>query len=120
MGSPPPDDAPAPIDTSNAADSSCSSSNGVSGSAGGNIGLDVGSTHVATICGFSIDIPSLKFSISLFLALLIAFAIPFDFHLSFKLSCDLSNPIDISGGLSWAGGRCSNAPPDPDDDENAS
>ncbi len=38
-------------------------------------------------------------------------------HLSLSHSCDLSKPIDVSAGISFGGGRTSNAPSSPDDDD---
>jgi len=47
-------------------------------------------------------------------------AIPFPpplpfFSFSLSLNCDLNNPLSISGGLQWGGGRVASFDPDPDD-----
>ena len=42
---------------------------------------------------------------------------PFSLNLRFKLSCDPDQPVTITDGVPWGGGRVSNNPPDPDDSE---
>jgi hypothetical protein len=66
----------------------------------------------ASICGFSIRLP--KFSIS-FLLPAIAFPpkLPIP-RFSLQLTCDPSNPINVSAGLGYGGGRVSRTDPDPD------
>lgn len=68
----------------------------------------------ASLCNFKLKLP--KFSLSFVLPditiLLPKIPIPF-FH--FAISCDLSQPIDISAGLSSGGGRQANFVADPDD-----
>jgi hypothetical protein len=70
---------------------------------------------VASLCGFAI--PSLRFSFGFKIPGLpgIAFppAIPFPF-LAIGLHCDSDNPLDVTAGVGYGGGRVSNAPPDPD------
>ncbi len=66
----------------------------------------------ASPCAFSLQLP--KFSIGFQLPPF-AFPPPLPgFNFSFKLSCDLKNPIDVSGGLDFGGGRFSCSDPDPD------
>lgn len=66
----------------------------------------------AQICGFSIRLP--KFSISFLLpAINFPPKLPIP-RFSLQLTCDPSNPIDVSAGLGYGGGRTSNADPDPD------
>jgi len=40
-------------------------------------------------------------------------------YISLSLNCNLSNPLNVSAGLSYGGGRQSNADPDPDMQEAA-
>lgn len=63
---------------------------------GVNAGIGKGAV-VASICGLSIVLPTFTFGFTLppFPALPI-FTLP---SFSFKLSCDLKNPIDITGNL---------------------
>ncbi len=42
---------------------------------------------------------------------------PFSLSFHFRLSCDPTNPVSVTSGVPWGGGRTSNAPPDPDDSE---
>lgn len=39
--------------------------------------------------------------------------------LALSINCSLTNPLNLSGGLKYGGGRDSNAPPDPDQLEQA-
>jgi hypothetical protein len=99
MGSPPPPNYPSP-------------------SASASVDV-VPAAPAATICGFAIGIPRLKFGLSISLAGLgfpPELPIPW---LSLKLTCSLSDPVDVSGGLAFGGGRPVNSEPDPDDNENA-
>lgn len=100
MGFPPPPSGPEP---------------GVSASPGS---FDAGTTTktIALPCGINISIPIPNISFTLPSLALILPALP-SIGFSLKLSCDLSNPIDITGGISFGGGRKSNAPPDPDNDD---
>jgi hypothetical protein len=82
------------------------------GSAGASAGFP--GVSISLPCGISLSLP--PFSISAVLSFLLN--LPGIFF-AFKLSCDLSNPINISAGLSgsagsFGGGRANSAPPDPD------
>jgi hypothetical protein len=69
-------------------------------------------------CGFALPaLPKFKFGFTL-PPLPFPPNIPLPF-IAFKLSCNLSSPIDVTGGLKlpFGGGRVNNAPPDPDLDE---
>lgn len=67
----------------------------------------------ASLCGFAL--PTFRFAFSLKLpALPIPPPIPF-FSFSLSLNCDLSNPLNVSAGLNWGGGRVATFDPDPDD-----
>lgn len=63
----------------------------------------------ANPCEFSLQLPKFSFG---FVLPTIAFppALP-KFNFSFKLSCDLANPISVSGGI--GGGRFACFDPDP-------
>lgn len=67
----------------------------------------------ANPCEFSIKIPFPSFTLNLP-------AIPFPpsflllFNLSLSLTCSLDNPIDVSGGIAFGGGRTPTFDPDPD------
>ena len=66
----------------------------------------------ASLCGFVIPFLSIFFNINLP-------GIPFPIGLPtisilIGLNCSLSNPIDISGGVSYGGGRIASFDPDPD------
>lgn len=74
-------------------------------------------------CGFSLALPSFTFTFGIpspawlqQLALIAAgfpsITLP---TFSFKLQCDPANPIDISVGQPYGGGRTSNIPPAPPD-----
>lgn len=66
-------------------------------------------------CNFQFSFPRFGFG---FVLPSISFAIPFPtIKLSLELSCSLDNPIDVSGGLSFGGGRIPCFDPDPDDAE---
>jgi hypothetical protein len=118
VGSPPPIDAPSPAASSAAASGGSCGSGGISPDVSGGVDLIV--TPTATICGFAIGPPRLKFSLSTFLALFGQLPpIPPKFFLAFKLSCDLSDPVNVSSGLDWGAGRCPIGEPDPDDMEDA-
>jgi hypothetical protein len=71
-------------------------------------------------CGFTIALPKivLGLNLGLLLKLLLGLQLP-SFFFAFSISCDLSNPINITAGLSlpFGGGRVPNAPPDPDLDD---
>ncbi len=68
---------------------------------------------VAQLCGFKL--PSLQFSFGFTLP-------PINFppklpslQAAIGLNCDTDNPLDISAGLDWGGGRVGTQDPDPDD-----
>lgn len=84
--------------------------------ASGSVGFP-GAT-VSLPCGFSIGLPAFGFGFQL---PSLAFLLPGIFA-AFKLSCDLSNPVNITAGMtgaaaSFGGGRPNTAPPDPDLDD---
>lgn len=69
----------------------------------------------ASPCSFSFKLPSFTFGFTL---PDIPFPPPLPIpRLKLVLSCDLKNPIDVSAGLEFGGGRVSNAPTSPDDDD---
>ena len=66
---------------------------------------------VASLCGFKLPV----FVFSLGFKQPTIFPLPFpEFALSLGLNCSLENPIDVSAGVKFGGGRVSNADPDPD------
>lgn len=74
----------------------------------------------ASICNFSFKLPSLSFGFSLPSLSLVLPKISLPFIIpsfSFSLNCDLSNPIDVSAGLEYGGGRVSCFEPSPDKEE---
>jgi len=70
----------------------------------------------ANPCEFKIVIPFPKLNLVLPAIPFPPFPIPI-FNLSLTLTCSLDNPIDVSGGITFGGGRISCFDPDPDDDE---
>ena len=59
----------------------------------------------ASICDFSFRLPSIPFPPA-FSFNIPLFGIPFPkIKFSFGLTCDPANPIDITTGLAWGGGR---------------
>jgi hypothetical protein len=83
----------------------------------GPAGFSVGSgpaPSAASLCGFQFP-PTLFFKFGFTLPPLPQLPIP---HLSLGLNCNLSNPLSVNAGLTYGGGRTSNAPPDPDMQEN--
>ena len=69
----------------------------------------------ANPCSFGFKLPNFSFG---FVFPDIPFPPPIPFpSLRLALSCDLSKPIDVSAGISYGGGRKSNALPSPDDDD---
>ena len=114
MGFPPPPNFPSPGPAPEAPA-------GISGSVSASATFGAPTTK-ATICGFSFPIPpilTLTFGIELSITLPNfppAFPLPW---IKLVLSCDPNDPIDISGGIGFGGGRASNAEPDPDLMENA-
>ena len=67
----------------------------------------------ASPCEFRIKIPIPTFSLQIPAIQLPSLPIPV-FSLSLAISCSLDNPIDLSGGLEWGGGRKPKFDPDPD------
>lgn len=68
-----------------------------------------------SLCKLSLKLPKFKFKFKL-PPLGFPPPIPFPFF-GFALSCDPANPIDVSAGLSYGGGRQTRALPDEPDDE---
>ena len=71
---------------------------------------------VASLCGFKL--PTLSINLSLPPVSLPSLPFPPKlptFKLSIGINCASSNPLDISGGIAWGGGRVSNADPRADD-----
>ena len=97
MGFPPPPDAP-PLADQDLAELNASFDPGL---------------PAASLCGFMLPFLSIFFSITL---PGLPFPIPFPPNISILigLNCSLSNPIDISGGVSYGGGRIASFDPDPD------
>lgn len=80
---------------------------------GADIGFGAGAV-IAGPCGLSLTIPTIN--IDLLLPRIFAnIKFPPKIAFNFALTCDLKNPIDISGGLDFGGGRISCSPPNPDD-----
>lgn len=100
MGSPPPTDFPAPAAAGPAP------SFGEPAAVAGPCGVSLSVPDWLKLLGQSLPLPPFP---------------PFPplpkLNLRFKLTCDPTNPVDVSGGLTWGAGRESNAPPDPDDTE---
>lgn len=74
---------------------------------------------VASVCGFGIKIPNIPIppiSIALPDILSLIPKIPFP-KFAFALTCDPNNPIDITAGLEFGGGRipCADPPSDPEE-----
>lgn len=63
-------------------------------------------------CKLSLKLPS--FSLAIFLPFAFPPSLTLAFNFNLQLNCDLSNPIDLSGGLAFGGGRIVCADPDPD------
>lgn len=87
MGSPPPPDAPSPAQQ-----------DVVTADAGFAAG-----PPVASLCGFAIPSFMFKFGLNLKLP---GFPPPLPkFSLALGLNCDVNNPINLSGGVAFGGGR---------------
>ena len=97
MGSPPPINAPTPAQQSV-------------------VSADAGfsdSKPAASLCGFKIPIPYIKFGLNIPFPKLPAF--PPVIKLSLGINCSLKNPLSFSASLPWGGGRKGQSDPDPDD-----
>lgn len=70
----------------------------------------------ASICGFNFTIPSFPFPPAFNFAFNFPPPLPIP-KLGFALTCDPKNPIDITAGLEWGGGRISCQDANPDDVE---
>lgn len=66
-----------------------------------------------SLCGFALPTFRLAFTLKL-PNLPFPPPLPF-FNFSLSLNCDLSNPLSVSGGLSYGGGRVASFDSDPDD-----
>lgn len=70
---------------------------------------------VADVCGLVIKIPTFSFGFVLPpIPALPELPIPF---FGFELSCDPRNPINVTAGLDYGGGRIPNYDPNPDLDD---
>jgi hypothetical protein len=69
----------------------------------------------ASPCNFSFKLPKFTFGFVLPPFKFPPFDIPIP-HFKLAISCDLSQPLDVSAGLSFGGGRKPNGDPSPDDD----
>lgn len=73
---------------------------------------------VSIPCGISIALPTWVLGVSLPAGISFPPKFPpFSLNFRFKLSCDPTQPVTITDGVPWGGGRSSNNPPDPDDSE---
>jgi hypothetical protein len=76
------------------------------------------SPTAASLCGFKFP-PEIFFKFGFKLPS-INFPPPLPIpHIQLALNCDLNNPLSVDAGLSYGGGRSSNADPNPDDLEQA-
>ncbi len=66
-------------------------------------------------CNFQFKLPNFSFGVNLFFKFP-PFEIPIP-HLRFALSCDPTKPIDVSGDISYGGGRIASFDLSPDDDD---
>jgi hypothetical protein len=76
------------------------------------VGLPV-SPNALTLCGFTFP-PAIFFDFGFSLG---GFEFPPKLPvltLGLSINCSLSNPLSVSAGIKWGGGRASNAPSDPD------
>ncbi len=69
----------------------------------------------ASPCNFTFKLPSFTFGFN-FSFKFPPFDIPIP-RFRLAISCDLSNPVDVSAGLDFGGGRLSCSDPSPDDDD---
>lgn len=88
----------------------------LNGNVDANAGFGTKSTAIALPCGISIKLPIPDISIIL-PTLLLSFSFPPKFPFSFSLNCDPTDPIDISAGLPYGGGRVACFDPNPDDSD---
>ncbi len=69
----------------------------------------------ASPCNFSFKLPSFSFGFSLVLP---PFPPPLPIpRFRLAITCDLNNPIDVSAGIEFGGGRTPASDPSPDDDD---
>lgn len=69
----------------------------------------------ASPCNFSFKLPSFSFGFTL---PPIPFPPPLPIpRFRLAISCDLHNPIDVSAGIDFGGGRVAQSDPSPDDDD---
>ncbi len=71
-------------------------------------------TPSAALCGFVLPSFLFAYGVKIPSPLPIPPPIPIP-KLAIGLSCNLSNPLEISAGLEWGGGRTATFDPDPDD-----
>ncbi len=69
----------------------------------------------ASLCGFKIPLPYIKFALNLPGFKLPPF--PPKIRLSRGINCNLSNPLAVSAGVDFGGGRQGFRDPSPDDDQ---
>jgi len=89
---------------------------GASGCVGGGLGFSTPSLSVPIPCLFTLKIPSFSFLFNLpSISLTFYLKLP-TLLLNLTLNCDLTKPIDITGGVTLpaAGGRIGACQPDPD------
>lgn len=70
----------------------------------------------ASPCNFEFKLPSFTFGFKLPSFKFPPFEIPIP-RFRLAISCDLSNPVDVSAGLEFGGGRAAKSDPSPDDDD---
>lgn len=70
----------------------------------------------ASPCNFTFKLPSFLFGFVLPTFKFPPFDIPIP-RFRLAISCDLSNPVDVSAGLDFGGGREAKFDPSPDDDD---
>jgi hypothetical protein len=83
------------------------------------LGVEAGFTKPelnASPCEFQFKLPSFSFGLIIPPFKFPPFDIPIP-RFKLALSCDLSNPIDVSVGLDFGGGRVATFDPNPDDDD---
>ena len=85
------------------------------GEAGAGVSFDKPELN-ANPCEFRIVLPIPTLNLVLPAIPFPPFPLPI-FNLSLSLTCSLDNPIDVSGGLAFGGGRTPCFDPSPDDEE---